>query len=319
VCTAVGGPVDSAGATILRTTNSGSTWKPQSPPSGVLGLSAVSCPTVQFCLAAGGGSPEFVTATTSDGGATWQEKPGIGVDTWIDTVDCLSSTNCYAEGFGSGWAKGTSGLALLHTSDAGTSWSTLVFAAGGNGASSTTRPDLACPTARTCYLARPIGNESTFDVFRSSDGGKTGKAVLAKVAGVPNTPVGVACWTAAACMVIGADRGARVLVTTDGGSQWLSRPLPKEALDGIGVQCPSRRRCVVISTSHSGLVAVTTTNAGATWSTAAVAAFWPVVADAFVGLECPTAGSCQMLVQTSTPAVYSTSNGGGHWTKWPLP
>lgn len=321
VCTAVGGPVDAAGATILRTTNGGATWRPQQPPAGVLGLSAISCPKVEFCLATGGPfgeSTEFVTATTSDGGATWHKQPGIGVDTWIDTVDCLSSTNCFAEGFGSGWAKGSSGLAVLHTTDAGASWSLLGLPAGGKSASSTTRAVLACPTAIRCYLARPIGNGSTFDLFASSDAGKTGRAVLVRERGLANTPVGVACWAATSCMVVGADRGSRALVTTDGGARWLSRPLPKGAVDGVGVQCPSRLRCVVVATTHSGLLAATTTNAGATWSTSAVAAFWPVSADAFVGLECPTAGSCHMLVQTSTPAVYSTSNGGEQWTKRPL-
>jgi|GEM_PF-3539000 len=324
VCTAVGGETNGSNATpavILRTTDGGKIWVRQTPPTEILGLTTISCPTVAFCLATGGPFQRFGsfdTVTTSDGGATWRETMGTGYEAYVDTVDCRSPVSCYAEGVASSWGRGTSGVALLHTSDAGMTWSTLALPEGKE-SGSTPDVSLACPTATTCYVARAIGSTSEFDVFKSADGGRTETTVLRHVAGVADTPIGIACWTARACMVVGAGKGARVLVTSAGGAHWVSRPLPRGALDGVGVQCPTPKRCVVIATTLSGVLAARTSNAAVTWATSAVAAFWPVVAAWVVGPDCATATTCRVLVQTNTPAWYAMADQGAKWKRVSIP
>lgn len=319
VCTLVGAPVDGSGAVILRTTDGGSTWHRQSPPAGISGLTAVSCPTTKFCLATGGGPSTFTVATTSDGGITWIGKAGVGVSSWIDAVDCLTPTNCYAEGFAEGWAKGMSGLALLRSRNAGTTWSLLVFPAGGNTASSTTRASLSCPSTVVCYTVRPVGNLSTFDVFTTMNGGSTGKTVLKGEDAAPHSPIGIACWLPTACMVTGAYRGSRVLVTANGGKSWTTYKLPAVDVNGVGVQCLGARRCVVIAETHSGFGAALTANAGIRWSTSAVATVQSPTADEFIGMSCIAAGTCRAMLQTRTTSIYSSIDGGHAWQKAHLP
>lgn len=313
VCTAVGGGVQDNDPVILRTTDRGRSWTRQTPPAGVGGLSAVSCPTVQFCLATGTGFHAIYSVTTTDGGATWSVAGFLGGEDWFDVVDCVSAADCYAEG-------ADFGAALFHSTDGGADWSQAMLPDQGSSLSSVTRADLSCPTATTCFLVRPnLDIAGEFAVYKSDDSGGT-VTLLRHVTGGSTVPDSISCWSATSCMVGGAGNGTRVLVTSDGGTRWSSLALPAGARDGVGVQCPAPSSCVLAATSSSGYLAATTSNAGASWSTAPIADVPASEPDSFGMLRCPTATAC-MVELPSAPsfALYATADGARSWTSSPLP
>jgi photosystem II stability/assembly factor-like uncharacterized protein len=74
-CVAVGGGVPPRGgpsqAMIVTTTDGGNDWVLRGVPNGVNGLSSISCPTLDSCIAVGSGPTGPMVAYSSDGGATW--------------------------------------------------------------------------------------------------------------------------------------------------------------------------------------------------------------------------------------------------------
>jgi hypothetical protein len=106
-CVAVGNDTDATpGSTSLSfiavTSDDGSTWTIEPPPSGSgpLVLSA-SCANVQECWAVGSADNDStgLMITTSDGGVSWVpvQVPALA---GIDGIDCLASGSCYAIGYG---------------------------------------------------------------------------------------------------------------------------------------------------------------------------------------------------------------------------
>jgi photosystem II stability/assembly factor-like uncharacterized protein len=74
-CVAVGGGIPPRGgpgqAMIVTTTDGGNDWVLREVPDGVSGLSGISCPTLDSCIAVGSGPTGPMVAYSSDGGATW--------------------------------------------------------------------------------------------------------------------------------------------------------------------------------------------------------------------------------------------------------
>ncbi len=138
---------------------------------------------------------------------------------------------------------------------------------------------LTCPTTNVCYLtaavpvSNPIGhgpNPAT-ELFVSTDHGATWTEIASKGA----TSFGaLVCPTGDAndCLS-GGMQGNRpvLLVTTDGGSTWIGRPLPSGAGQIVRLSCTSLTHCVgTFSTSanpySSDGVAYVTHNGGASWT-----------------------------------------------------
>lgn len=108
-CLAIFSDVDGSSNEVLSSTDGGGTWAATNatglPDVGV----SLSCPSSADCWVGGVvgssgasasdlGTTSGVVASTSDGGATWQESPlpqGIGV---IVDISCPSESSCYALG-----------------------------------------------------------------------------------------------------------------------------------------------------------------------------------------------------------------------------
>ncbi len=59
-------------ASVISTADGGSTWTNESPPSGVVSLSGVACPTTSVCYATGVNLfNSTIVISTADGGSTW--------------------------------------------------------------------------------------------------------------------------------------------------------------------------------------------------------------------------------------------------------
>jgi photosystem II stability/assembly factor-like uncharacterized protein len=99
--------------TILRTSDGGATWFPQSSGvgEGITGIKVWDARTV-YASTRGGG-----VLKTTDGGSTWRQQPtpaGLG----LFDIDFVDPNN--------GWAVGSKGT-MLRTTDGGVSWNRLPF------------------------------------------------------------------------------------------------------------------------------------------------------------------------------------------------
>lgn len=109
--------VGTFGSGVLRTANGGTTWNFHAFPSPSGDGRAVdfASPLVGWAAGLSGW-----IARTSDGGLTWTRQiiPVVGFDTHFDSIQALSTTEC--------WAASTDNGRVFHTTNAGTTWIELV-------------------------------------------------------------------------------------------------------------------------------------------------------------------------------------------------
>lgn len=204
-CWAVGG------GTIVSSTNGGISWSSQTPPSGVTSLDAIPCPDTSHCWATAENENEIVA--TANGGATWTtELIPQGVEQ-MDGISCPTSSDCWAVGWKSG---GTTGGAIIATTDGGTGW---VIQSEPQYQLSA----VSCPTSRSC-VAIGLGDSS----YATSDGGSHWTAG----GGTPDPEwvAAVACPSASDCWAAGFNGDVNgvglVVATTNQASTWTAEPVP---------------------------------------------------------------------------------------------
>lgn len=161
-CVAVGGLNEADGtATVISTTDSGSTWSRSADPSlaNVQQFFSVSCLPADDGPPACTGAGSALSATgpvaleSRDGGATWGGMQTLDNTGWLNSVSCATPSHCWAAG------AGTS-VSLAGTSNGGRSWSTVT--------SDTTNQDgsVSCLSIRVCVATTDNGLWVT-----SNDGG----------------------------------------------------------------------------------------------------------------------------------------------------
>jgi RHS repeat-associated protein len=91
MCVSVGTPYqDDDAAYIIETTNGGSSWTEETPPSNAGVLRAVSCPSVQDCVAVGASTgTAAVIISTTDGGAVWTTDSFPSNIAQMTTIACV--------------------------------------------------------------------------------------------------------------------------------------------------------------------------------------------------------------------------------------
>ena len=169
ICVSVGGINGGPGpATVISTANGGATWSLSDSPAldSVQQFFSVSClpgPTAVnpvICHAAGSALEAAgpVELTSRDGGNTWSGMQTFDDTGSLNSISCADIQHCWAAG------SGTS-VALVGTSNGGTSWSTVT--------SDTTNEDgsVSCATADFCAATTDAGLWVTSD-----DGGLAGAA-----------------------------------------------------------------------------------------------------------------------------------------------
>jgi photosystem II stability/assembly factor-like uncharacterized protein len=193
---------------------------------------------------------------------------------------------------------------------------------------------LSCPSDNTCYTLHQVtaGPQIVTKLAVTNDGGISWSSIT-----LP-TEIGVvasfSCASADTCAVLGLDLDGNsvFLETTDGGLTWQTRVGPSELNTNRQVRtidCLSATTCLAVVTGYkdSGYAAaLTTSDAGASWSDAALpASFVPML-----GAQCLSGGTCVMVgFDSVTPdgsatpvdsgaAVYST-DGGATWSPATVP
>jgi hypothetical protein len=183
-----------------------------------------------------------------------------------------------------------------------------------------------CPTVTTCYADNLGSSQYGAVVEVTTDGGATWQAA--------SLPAGtwlisnLTCPTAEECLVAGYSGvpvGASspsggtpaVFVTTDGGANWSTAPLPGQATEVVSLACRSTTVCVGASygtptsaAPQGAAASVQTTDGGASWSvTPFPGVFVPSSAS---GVSCAGVGDCVVVGTTgfgTTPTGSSTASG----------
>ena len=183
-----------------------------------------------------------------------------------------------------------------------------------------------CPTVTTCYADNLGSSQYGAVVEVTTDGGATWQAA--------SLPAGtwltsnLTCPTAEGCLVggyAGVPVGAAspsggtpaIFVTTDGGGDWSTVPLPGSAAEVVSLACRSATACVgasygtPTSTARQGAAAsVRTTDGGASWSVTPFPGVF--VPSNPYGVSCADAGDCVVVGTTgfgTTPTGSSTASG----------
>jgi len=279
---------------ILRTTDGGATWRLQRPGQ-VTALDAVDGDTAwalagRTLLATGPGAAwhalgtpgfaavDFADARTGlaldhagtlfasgDGGATWRRKRAPAR---LDALCVASPTRGWVAHGGTVWRTITAGIDWRH--------SRLLADGGGF-----PRPELGCHGKSVWALFHrgvAAGSES-YVVFRSLDGGRTWRAVLAGLDQArsrlprisaysgPFAVLGRTAVFAGSCGACGNGRGTTTVVrTTDGGRTWRSTTL---GLDGyptaVALADAAHGELIVYSPGSRIGTVLATRNGGRTW------------------------------------------------------
>ena len=303
-CVAVGS-YTSFGPSILVTANGGTQWTRHTGPSAVGLPTGVSCPSTSDCYVTGGSGIAGVLVTTNSG-TTWS-KQNLPTTTprlfGLNAISCHSTTHCVAVG-----AEGTSptgSLAAVSTASGGAAWTagTITTPSGTTGS----LDGVSCSSTTDCIAvgSTRTSTTSTGVAYSTTDGGSTWTKETLPT-GVPQL-IAVTCPSTTDCVAVGPDL---VVTTTDGGASWTLHALTLSAtLDAVS--CPSTADCVavgsVITTSGSPAdeTALSSTNGGATWTTATSL---PTLKGSLHGVSCSATTACE-AVGNSTVNTFGDGRG----------
>lgn len=322
ICYTVGGN-NRGNPYILKTTDSGTTWRPANLVANEFalqsfsGLTGISCPSKTVCYAIGGG--EYLV--TKDSGATWTIGAGLingaevqvagvpaggGLGPYGGAIACPSTTTCLTNGT-THLGGGAIPSGILVTADSGRRWVSekLPLRMGVFG--------FSCPSTRVCFAmgARGYGygSHEFAAILSSTDAGRSWRPSL-YIEGLGITEI--ACSTTSTC-VAGEEDGDSVDVTRDSGSTWTTHAFPSGLAVGE-VSCPSTAVCYV--TASDGILA--TSDSGSTWAVRALPSN-----NSPIAISCPSPAICFVIARTSTRHndFLSTTDSGHIWSiahTWPI-
>jgi hypothetical protein len=269
-CVAVGNwttaPTDAdlARHTLAEVWN-GSTWKiVPSPDDGTNSLlTAVSCVSASFCVAAG--SYADGTLVEQWNGSTWSIVPSASTTGELEAVSCVSDSFCTAVGIG---PAGT-----LVESWNGSTWSTVPSPNPSGGG---LLYGVSCTAADSCtavgHYVTGTGidgtlveswNGSTWSIVSSPNSGISGSVLTA-----------VSCISASSCTAAGSNSGnpETTLIESWNGTAWSVVSSPDQGTGGSalsGVSCVSASSCTAVG-NYAASAGVLQTLAeswnGSTWS-----------------------------------------------------
>lgn len=284
-------PHDQVGAPVVQS------------PAGLLGSSylGVSCSSAQECVAVGSNGNGGSVSTTNNGGATWTPGTLASGEPVLESVNCVSLSQCVAVGQG----------VSVRTNDGGATWTSSSLPT-----SNTTLLGVDCPNSALCVsVGVTPGNAGPFlgQLLISSNGGATWS--------VPSLPPAfgalgsVSCPTATFCVSVGAS----ILVTNDGGRTWSQRTVNGGTAALRSVSCQSATVCVAVGGNPAiaqiptaSAFAVTTTDGGATWTSIAMPPGTATLSQVSCSSSaCQAAGSAY---NGAAAPMLTTSDGGTQWT-----
>ncbi len=309
VCVAVGGV--STGV-VYRTPNAGASWVRVAVPTGSGPLQWVSCGSTTTCVAAGWSTAGSALSifVSRDGGIAWTAVPHSSSEpTSLQTLAC-AGTVCNA--------VGTGGEPYYRSTNSGATWTEPP------GSSSLSRVSLgsfalACPSPSTCFATAADG------ILKTDDGASS----FVEVAGYPSYEVGgtplssISCRTALVCTAAGLGGSGRAVAwTRNGGRTWSLNRIPAALGPAVDLSCSSASSCTLVglanpTSEEPDLVAVSTTNRGASWTVRplapmAYASAYPGVTPG--GIACAGGHCIAAGFATASSSVFASPSIRAAWT-----
>jgi len=302
-------------ATIMGTTDGGTTWTTQTVPASITGISDLVCGSATACAATATNSSAHgaILGTTNDG-STWTTQTTFSGLTGFTNIVCASTSVCEADG------SDGDNLVMVGTSNGGTSWTTQTLPSGTNelyGQAYT----LSCPSPTSCEALGESSSGAAVAIGTTNGGSTWTDQPLPAGA---NEVSGITCPTTSMCEAVVTNSDAEgaweFLNTTNGGSTWTWQT-PPSGLDPFSVVCASATVCEAEGTDGIGPnvppAVMGTTDGGSMW----VEQTLPSGIAGLTNLACPSTTVCELpAVNTSNAeVVLGTTNGGSTWNPQTLP
>ncbi len=303
---------------IARTTDLGRSWSVTKTTAKYGFPTAISCPTVSYCVTTRQSNGNTVPVppeadgwfVTADSGASWH-RTGMPVELAdLQSVACPTATVCFAAG---GLTGAANDAVVLRSGDGGQSWHVVLITARLQALSS-----ISCPSARECVAVGTLNWGTGHAIARTSDGGSHWQ-VNAAPAGMV-TLASVTCPVTSFCLALGQTSDDRrghswFLRSTDAGQRWSTEHAPKGVGFLFGLSCASRSTCTAVGDSFNPkdpAIIERTTDGGLRW-TAQRAPHGVTILDS---VACPDTRTCYAFNDAfTTAAIAVTHNGGGTWLR----
>ena len=325
-CVAVGGGPGQEPpffAEVMTSSDGGWSWTEQRPPSGVLGLGAVDCPSVSRCYATGLAllPPKQQTQLTNDiavllesvdGGRLWRRvgtAPGL-VD--LNAISCPEVATCFAAGDTVTGEDGSSD-AVVVTTNGGTRWHEEAVPAVQSGI---LLNDISCPSVSNCWVGGGSG------LLATTDGGLTWRQLDS------GWVDSLSCPSVRRCVAMGVSGGKGwELVGTGLRDQFVTGSAPAFQPDPSEV-CPSGSVCIAAGSTDEALsraTAFVSRDGGRSWANLSLPSLvataggfeapttyvpWPQQigdAPAYTAIACPSVRHCVVLGSGADTEVATSS------------
>jgi hypothetical protein len=266
-------------------TGNGTTWSPVAL-SGYVAVGDITCSASETCVGIGETSAlKFAFVETTDGGTNWSTLATYSFAFGTDPLSlaCPSAGVCYAT-FSVPNGSGDS-TELEHSTDGGTSWSSITIP---KGVVATGFGTVTCPTTADCTLSAANGSVE----YTTNSGGTWATAVLPTGFGQAGP---MSCGSATTCVTFadGSASTVSTIVSTDAGARWTTAASLPSDFNGKAIVCTGAADCELLGSSGTG--------APLSYSTSTTAASWTLQpAPARLGsagqwnsLACPAVGRCE--------------------------
>jgi hypothetical protein len=323
-CTAVGyyeGAFPNPGGAFAEVL-SGSTWSVQQTGFPAGGLSAVSCPTGNDCIAVGGEGSSTLGERWN--GHKWStqkttDPSGVAFFNSLNSIACTAANSCVAVGNTQG------GDGILIDAWNGAKWSTESSSAP-SGADVSSLQGVACPAVATC-VAVGYEHDATDDtdspLVETSDGTTWSTQAVPSPASGSSELASVSCSSPEACVAVGYDENGNSLTTLTevwNGVSWSIEVAPSPSGTSAtfnSVSCSSSTACTAVGSydnASEDFVTLAEQWNGTKWVLQTTPN--PAGADLAIlnGVSCLSASSCMAVGGNGSDPLAEWWNG----TKWTI-